>query len=208
MSPHRSGLFAISTILGNLTIRKKNMVILIDQDGVLADFEQGIIDEWRRRYPSEPFVPISERKNFYAQLDYEEEKRYRIDEIMSACGFFLNLNPVPGGIEAVKEILGIGHDVRICTAPISNFENCVREKYLWVEKFFGREFTRRIIISKDKTFVRGNFLIDDRPSIENSHLAEWEHVLFDAPYNLQVSNKRRMTWKNWKEVLGLQATVI
>ena len=180
------------------------MIILIDQDGPLADFEQGIVDEYCRRFPGEFFVPIEDRKNFYARLDYPKELRSRIDEIQHSPDFCLNLVPTEGSTEALNGMLSLGHDVRICTSPFTRYEFCVREKYQWVERYFGKEFVRRIILTKDKTLVKGHFLIDDKAIIEGIALAEWEHILFDSPTNRHVINKKHLTWKNWKEVLDLQ----
>ncbi|MDO8264840.1 MAG: 5'-3'-deoxyribonucleotidase, partial [Candidatus Parcubacteria bacterium] len=63
--------------------------------------------------------------------------------------------------------------------------------------------TKRIILSRDKTLIRGNFLIDDRPEIKGSSIPEWEHIIFDCSYNRNVTNKKRLTWENWREVLNI-----
>jgi len=78
-----------------------------------------------------------------------------------------------------------------------------REVHQWIEKHLGRDFTKRIILSKDKTLIRGHLLIDDKPVIENAETAEWEHIIYDCPYNQDVLYKKRLTWMNWKEVLSL-----
>jgi 5'-nucleotidase len=93
-------------------------------------------------------------------------------------------------------------DVRICSSPLSQFENCVAEKYLWVERHLGREATNRLILTKDKTLVHGDLLIDDKPAIEGAMKPRWKHILFDAPYNREVADRPRITWKNWRSVLA------
>src|SRR3989344_3001264 len=179
------------------------MIILIDQDGPLADFQGGFLEKWQARFPKEFFVPIHKRKNFYVRDDYPEDLRDKVETIYCEPGFFLNLQPVKGSIEAINVMLELGHDVRICTSPLSRYENCVLEKYQWVEKHLGGDFTKRIVLSKDKTIVRGKLLIDDKPAIEGGETAEWEHILYDCPYNQEVGNNRRLTWVNWKNVLAL-----
>ncbi len=179
------------------------MIILIDQDGPLADFQRGFLKKWRARFPKEFFVPIHKRKNFYVRDDYPEDLRDKVETIYCEPEFYLNLQPVKGGIEAINIMLELGHDVRICTSPLSRYENCVLEKYQWIEKYFGRDFTKRMILSKDKTIIRGHFLIDDRPIIKNTEKAEWEHIIYDTPYNRSIESKRRLTWKNWRNTLGI-----
>lgn len=47
-------------------------------------------------------------------------------------------------------------------------KNCVLEKYDWVDYYLGREWIRKIILTKDKTLVRGKILVDDRPRISGA----------------------------------------
>lgn len=44
----------------------------------------------------------------------------------------------------------------------------------------------RLIITSDKTKIRGDLLIDDKPYITGSEYPAWEHVLFTAPYNSEL----------------------
>ena len=179
------------------------MIILIDQDGPLADFETGFLEIWRKRYPEEYYLPIEHRKTFYIRDDYPEELKDKVEEIYHAPEFYRNLPPVLGSVDAVRNLVDLGLDVRICTSPLTRYENCVLEKYQWVERYLGREFTKKIILTKDKTIVKGRYLIDDRPTIEGKSLAEWEHIIFDCSYNRHVKEKRRLNWDNWREVLGV-----
>ena len=178
------------------------MLILLDQDGVLADFEQGFLNAWRAQYPDIPPVEYPNRTSFYILQNYPVELRARAEALYTAPGFIRNLPPVPGALEAVKELLALGMDIRICTSPLSQFENCVAEKYLWVEKHLGREATNRLILTKDKTLVQGDLLIDDKPEITGAARPTWKHLLYDAPYNQHVTGRPRLTWANWRNVLA------
>jgi 5'-nucleotidase len=177
-------------------------VILVDQDGPLADFERGFLEVWRAKHPEEIAIPVEERSTFYLRDQYPPHVWAWIDEIHHSPGFYRNLPPTPGAVEAMHELLELGFEVRICTSPLSRYENCVLEKYEWTERHLGRDFTKRMIVTKDKTLVRGRFLIDDRPEVTGLVSPEWEHVLFDYPYNRHVP-RRRLTWANWREVLEL-----
>ena len=180
------------------------MIILVDQDGPLADFEKAFLELWRTQFPNEPFVSFDQRRAPRILDDYPKHLRDKVESIFFAPGFHFNLPPVIGSVNALKTLVELGHDVRICTSPLSYYENCVLEKYQWVEKHLRREFTKRIVLSKDKTIIRGRFLIDDEPSVKGVSVAEWEHIIFDCPYNQNVTGKKRLTqWANWKEVLGL-----
>lgn len=178
------------------------MLILLDQDGVLADFDHAFLTVWRERYPDIAPVEQENRRSFHILKDYPRELRGRAEAIYTAPGFVRDLPPVPGALEAVKELLALGMDIRICTSPLAQFENCVMEKYLWVEKHLGREATNRLILTRDKTLVHGDLLIDDKPEINGAIRPRWKHILFDAPYNRHVTDRPRMTWANWRSVLA------
>lgn len=106
-------------------------------------------------------------------------------------------------LEALTEMSEKSKEVFICTNPLSKYENCVLEKYRWVDDHLGKEWIKRIIVTKDKTIIRGDILIDDKPEIKGVETLSWEHIIFTQPYNLSVNSKRRLTWQNWKSVLDL-----
>lgn len=177
------------------------MIILVDQDGPLADFEQGFLDIWRNKHPQEIFITIEQRTTFYMRDQYPRELRTHVDKIYSSSGFYENLPPVTGAVEALNQMLAQGIEVRICTSPLTRYEHCVLEKYRWVERHLGYDFTKRIIMTKDKTLVRGDFLIDDNPAINGIETPQWEHIIYDYAFNRNIVDKRRLTWQNWQQIL-------
>ncbi len=178
-------------------------IILIDMDGVLADFEKGFLQAWQKKFPHHPHVPLEERKTFYLMESYPGGLEKEIESIFSAPGLFENLNIISGGKGALAKMKALGHEVFICTSPFSKYENCILEKYHWVSKNLGYEWTKRIIVVKDKTLIYGDILIDDKPEHSGLKKPKWQHVLFDAPYNKHIKTKLRITWNNWEEVLNL-----
>lgn len=178
------------------------MIVLVDQDNVLADFELEVLNRWRAKYPDRPFVAIELRREFYVRNQYPAEFRPDVEAIYTSPGFIRSLPVIAGSVAALNTMQSMGHDVWICTSPLSKYEHCVLEKFEWVEKNLGREWTKKIIISNDKTLVRGSVLIDDKPEITGVMNPFWEHVVFDQPWNRQISGKRRLDWTNWESVLG------
>ncbi len=176
--------------------------ILVDMDGVLADFENGFIEQFRQSYPTIPSVPVGERKNFYLTSDYPLEMRKNVEQIYHTPGFFENLPIIAGGKESLELMRSVGHEVFICTSSLTRYDDCVLEKYNWIAKNLGYEWTRRMILTSDKTLVKGDYLIDDKPNPIGVGNAAWEHIVYDAPYNRDITNKRRITWNTLSTVLG------
>ena len=88
--------------------------------------------------------------------------------------------------------------------PLSLYAYCVLEKYQWVEKYLGYGFTKKLILTRDKTLVRGDMLIDDKPEITGIQKPVWEHIIYDFPYNRHITGNRRIVrWKNWRKILGI-----
>jgi len=178
------------------------MRILIDMDGVIADFDGEFLKRWRERHPEKFFIPMAERTLFYVKDHYPQELKPLVMEILLESTFFRDMMPIDGAREALTEMDALGLEVFICTSPFSTYQNCVLEKYQWVEKTLGATWVDRIILTKDKTLVKGGYLIDDKPQITGVDAPSWEHILYDRPYN-QGGNKRRITWGTWKDVLGV-----
>jgi 5'-nucleotidase len=177
------------------------MIILIDMDDVLADFDGEFYRRWNTKHPERKIVPPEERKCFYIKEELPKEYSPFVTEINTEKGFIYSLPEIPGGIKAVNKISEMGNRVFICTAPLDIYDNCVLEKYKWVDEHMGFEWTKKLIITKEKALIKGDILIDDKPEIKNEDKAEWEHIFYDKPYNRRISGKRRLNWSNWEEIL-------
>ena len=72
---------------------------LIDQDGVVADFERGLLDELSERDGRAPRIEIADRRIFSAREQYEQEFppwHDEVDAIMHTEGFYAGLPECSG----------------------------------------------------------------------------------------------------------------
>jgi 5'-nucleotidase len=191
---------------------KKGSIILVDMDGTLNDFLLGR-NRWLEEHKDKfhPHLkPISpeEKTTFFIEEMLPEKLRSSNYEMYTQKGFFYSLPIIPGAKEALNYLVENGMKVFICTIPLHEFKNCVSEKYQWIEDNLGKnpkgeKWTDKIIFTHDKTLIKGDILIDDNPTPKGEKIPEWEHILYELPFNKNIKNKRKLTWKNYKKKLNV-----
>ncbi|XP_063726578.1 5'(3')-deoxyribonucleotidase, cytosolic type-like [Symsagittifera roscoffensis] len=135
----------------------KSKIVLVDMDGVIVDYELGYERAVSALFPGMDLIPREERKVFYSDVQYSElypEHREEFQRIAVTPRFFRDMPIMKGAKEALEKLNG-RYTLFICSAPMTLFHDCVREKYEWVEEHLGFEFTKQIILTRDKTVVSG-----------------------------------------------------
>lgn len=177
--------------------------VALDMDNVLANWDEGLVGAWKRT-TDKPFFDYLSRKTYYVEDQAPHVTREELEALFHSPGFYRDLPPVEGGLEAAREMKNMGWDVILLTAPTLS-DTCHQEKIQWVREHLGSLWVGRVYIALDKTRIRADYLIDDKPEVEGVYDPHWEHLVYDAPYNRHVVDKRRLTWRNWKEVLGVSS---
>ncbi|XP_060219606.1 5'(3')-deoxyribonucleotidase, mitochondrial isoform X3 [Meriones unguiculatus] len=100
------------------------------------------------------------------------------------------------------------HQGHLCLLPgLTSGGDPNPTQYAWVEKHLGPDFLEQIVLTRDKTVVSADLLIDDRPDITGAEPhPSWEHILFTACHNyhlqLQPPRRRLHSWADdWKAIL-------
>jgi 5'-nucleotidase len=169
------------------------LVTLVDLDGVIANQRQGFRNVLARHYPHIKLPTDEEDTDYDFEKSFPEEHRELINSLRLKKNFFRSLPVIAGAKQGLEQLKERSQEVRIVTAPTWEWKHCVDEKYAWVEEHLGREWCGRMILTRDKTFIRGNILIDDSPSVSGVSAPEWTHILYDQPYNRNV-DMPRVTW--------------
>lgn len=109
--------------------------VFIDMDGVIVDFEA-----------------------------YMQKWGLTGDQVKKIDGAYRAMKPMPGALEAVLSIIGMGFEVWVATKPPTGVPFAYGDKAAWVMHYLP-ELKRRIIVTHHKGMLGrpGDILIDDRP---------------------------------------------
>lgn len=177
-------------------------IILIDMDGVLADWGGNYSRHLDERGAHESIRRHQQQQSFDLFEGVDTSYHGLIHEIMDHPGFYAELEPMDGAAQALDDMLRSGHYPFIVTSPWPSNPTCASDKLDWAERHIGKGWAKRTIITSDKTLVIGDYLIDDKPRI-TGHWSKpfWRHVLFDQPYNKTVDQPRMTHWSQWREFI-------
>lgn len=129
------------------------MIVYIDMDDVLCNFSL----QHKKHRELEPEI-------IYPQSQY---------------GFFAGLPEIEGGVEAVKALIAHEkYDPYILTAPSVANPLCYTEKRIWIEEKFGLPFVNKLVISPNKSLLKGHYLIDDNIVGKGQDVFEGELIHF------------------------------
>lgn len=137
--------------------------VLLDCDGVLADFRTAAVDTIER-FTGERHVPKSDWELF-GHLD--PGIRERVEAEIHAEGWCRNLAPYSDAQEAVREMHQVA-EVYIVTTPYYRHKTWCYERTMWLYEHFDIA-DRNVIFARDKHLVEGDVFVDDKPS----HVRTW-----------------------------------
>jgi 5'-nucleotidase len=186
-----------------LTMNLRPFIVLVDIDAPLALWEEGLVATTRRHFPHVNTADAGTRLEWDLTVGLTEEEKAAVSDVMQMPGFYRDLEPVEGAVHALHEMLNLGIEVFLCSTPSLDNPTCASDKLAWLDEHFGREITKRTILTQDKTLVQGDVLIDDKPKISGHLTPSWKHVIFDRAYNQGVPGPRLTGWAQWRDVLEL-----
>jgi 5'-nucleotidase len=175
---------------------------LIDLDGVIFDLMGAVRTAMLEIFPSLQIAPASEWREYIIRYNFPSEYSDYVREIMSRPGFFASLPIIEGSLDALEELAMNGVNAMICTKPSGGSPVCAHDKLIAIQTLLPSYFRDKYKITRDKTTVPGCYLLDDAPRVMGIQEPEWEQIIYTHRYNDWIPNVRRLTWSNWREVLG------
>ena len=140
-------------------------ILYIDMDGVLCDFD------------SKAAMPPKHVKDKYG------------DNLHRVPGFYRDLKPMPGAIDAFNKLCE-HYDVYIASTPSWINPSCWIDKRLWVQQYLGQNAYKKLILTSNKGLLKGDYLIDDN-TWNGAGDFEGKHIHFGTDH----------LFMNWDDVL-------
>lgn len=177
-------------------------------DGTIAHFDREFDRHLQERYAHLTGIPRSANQISFNLWDGRTaEEQDAIRDIMNHSGFYRNLLPMDGAVEAVKSAAKLGHEVFFVSSPWPSNPSCAQDKYDWIAEHFGDSWRKKLILASDKTIVSGDILFDDKDPIEQKDRADWVQVFYTQPYNKNATGLRINSWdpEEWTTIIEIVA---
>ena len=175
-------------------------IALFDMDGSLADYDGALIRDLEPlRSPWEPAIT---RDNLW-QPELGEHIRARMRLIKAQPGWWLNLDPIPLGMQVLALCQQHGFDIHILTKGPKRYALAWDEKVRWCQRYIGPEVD--VHLTSDKGMVYGKLLYDDYPD----YMLRWlRHrprglgIMPVCPHNRDFTHPNVVKWdgSNLEEV--------
>lgn len=155
------------------------LTILCDLDEITAQ----LLKKWLGQYNADHGDNLSINDVEWNGLKAQSKIGEKIYEYLHRPGFFADLEPVDGAIEAIKEFKDDGHEVIILSAPSYPGPSAV-DKLDWIHRHLPFIPKRQVILGWLKHKVKGDVLIDDSPENIKAYRKEWPHAhILTIAYN-------------------------
>lgn len=183
-------------------------------DGCKADFVGEILRFLERYHPEHSLQ--RDRLTHWDIFSFITDRVAKEEAIkhMQSRDFFYELEPIPAAIDAFNFLVAQGHDVRICTTPISREFPAARlhsmiAKRRWVKEHLSSYAEKKMIFADDKSVISADVIIDDNPFLTHNKsfvkISRW--LIVDHPYNqnlpaqiLLPSGRINNDWSNFYQL--------
>jgi 5'-nucleotidase len=176
----------------NWNRRPGELALAIDMDEVLADTLGWQLYLYNQRFGT---CVLPDDLDGVDLIDIvPAEHKHWAAEIFNEPGFFADIPPMPGALEAMERLCQ-SHRVFIASAA-TEFPGSFREKMDWLARYLPQIPVPRIVFCGEKSVLDVDCLLDDT----TSHFANLngKPLLFDAPHNRKETRYERVS--SWNEV--------
>lgn len=187
-----------------MTMRNRP-TLLLDVDGVIADFETRFL-ALARIVTGRQIVRDPTHSDMGRQCALSEEEAREVWDHVRQIPFAREIDPYPIAVESVLELREIVN-VYFVTAPMRGHPTWAHDREQWLRDLFG-DLGQNVISTHHKYCVRGHIFVDDR----TKHVDSWSRAhpegqafLWNKSYNSDSDLPRI---KSWRELRGIVDRVL
>lgn len=160
------------------------MVVAVDVDEVCAD----LLGEWLRRYNARYSDNLTSADiagwDFSQQLK-PDARGGPFYDILREPDMYNHIQPLPGALAAISSIKDAGHRVVYVSSCV---EGTADAKQDWLRRHGFLDSSHDFIAASDKSLIRADCLLDDRPLNVDRFLGE--AFLIAHPHNRHYGGER------------------
>lgn len=151
--------------------------LVLDVDGVLADFTGATLEFIERNYGFYSSDPLTD----WDFMDAPSLRPYRrvAKGHWDTPGFCAGLNPLPGTVEIVAQMRAFCH-IHFATSPMGTNPSWIQERNAWLAQHFGADpLASDITHTSKKSVVKGHVFVDDKfENVEEYQLTHPDSLVF------------------------------
>lgn len=184
----------------------KKLILLLDVDGVIANFNQLYLDIVEHRLGKKFTVKDITEWDVGKALKLSDRELDEVHDELYAEGKAFHIVPYHGAIAAVNQLWQL-YDLWFVTAPLKHSKTWDYDRRQWFLRYFGEAAAAKVIYAGRKERLSGDALVDDK--LEN--IQEWQKanpegisIYWSDNHQIQRGSIRgpRVITKSWDEVVA------
>ncbi len=178
------------------------MRVLVDQDEVLCQFVARAV-EWFNQDHGTHWT-VDDVRSWRLQETFGADSEIYFRNYMRHSVFYPNLEPMPGAVDGMKQLIADGHDVLIVTAVPKSATTAYDGKVNWLSTSMPFFDLKNFMPAQRKHLGRGDVLVDDGPhNLLAFAAAGGTSVVFDRPSNQDGLPASMLRARSWPEVVEI-----
>lgn len=153
------------------------LTILIDMDDTIENLLEVWVKTLNKTYGTN--VTLDMIRSWDIKSYFPELSRNQIFGMLDYKSFWNQLDPLPGAMQNIANLIMDGHNVYIVTA--SHHDTVAAKLKGFLFKYFPFISTDHVIIASHKQMIKGDVLVDDAP--HNLIGGSYAKILKSAPHN-------------------------
>ncbi len=185
----------------------RKLRLLLDVDGVIADFPQYYLDIVQAKFGVAHSVEAINKWNIGESIQLHPDRRDIVRAALQEPGVAMSLRAYPGSVKAVRKLRKM-LDLFFVTSPLGS-STWTDDRERWLEAHFFTGDKPRVTHTHEKYICFGDVFVDDKVDHIKAWSEAWPNstaVIWDQPWNrkFNVNGRRNVLRMNrWEQLFSL-----